>query len=205
MSGITRARTLRRELDVRGRIPYTAHVANHVARTNFGDYVQVIRLDGASFESADAEQLNGWHERLSILWRDLASPSLAIWTHVVRHRMPPLADDGRQRGFADRLRSRYLGRLAGGALMINELFLSLVYRPAAGLVAGLAAQALARTQRESSRLELQEALDACEKLAQTVEASLVRYEPLRLVADEGCLDSLRELLTRIERLLELQA
>jgi type IV secretion system protein VirB4 len=182
VSGSTRARALRRELDAQERIPYTAHVADHVVRTSFGDYVQVIRLDGASFESADEEQLNGWHERLNVLWRNLASPSVAIWTHVVRQRMPPLADTGRQGGFAERLYSKYLGRLAGDTLMVNELYVALVYRPAAGFVAGLAAQALARAQRDSSRLELHDALDACEKLAQTVEASLARYEPQRLGA-----------------------
>ena len=44
------------------------------------------RLSGASFESADDEQLNNWHERLAIALRNVASPNVALWTHVIRRR-----------------------------------------------------------------------------------------------------------------------
>ncbi len=35
--------------------PYTAHVAPGIVKTVFGDYLQVFRLSGASFESSDDE------------------------------------------------------------------------------------------------------------------------------------------------------
>ena len=53
------ATRLRRELTMAQHIPYASHVSASVVRTVFGDYVQVLRLGGASFESADDEQLNG--------------------------------------------------------------------------------------------------------------------------------------------------
>ena len=43
---------LQREICAAERIPSVAHVA-HGRATAFGDYVQVIRLGGASFESSD--------------------------------------------------------------------------------------------------------------------------------------------------------
>src|SRR2546429_6904848 len=49
-------RSLRRELSAAERIPYTAHVSPHVVRTTLGDYVQVFRLAGASFECADRSE-----------------------------------------------------------------------------------------------------------------------------------------------------
>jgi len=79
-----RASALRRERTAALRIPYTAHVADGVVKTGRGDYLQAFRLCGASFESADDEQLNSWHERLNVLWRNLAGPNIALWTHVVR-------------------------------------------------------------------------------------------------------------------------
>ena len=42
---------------------------------------------------------------------------------------------------------------------------------------GLASRLLARTQRDGTERELRDALDACEKLGQTLAASLARYEP----------------------------
>ena len=72
MNARARSKALRRERTAESNIPYTAHVAEHVVKTRHGDYVQAFRLSGASFETADDEQLNNWHERLNVLWRNIA-------------------------------------------------------------------------------------------------------------------------------------
>ena len=64
-----RATALRRELPAAFRIPYRAHVSANVLRTDAGEYLQIFKLDGGSFETADDEVLNNWHERLNVLWR----------------------------------------------------------------------------------------------------------------------------------------
>jgi type IV secretion system protein VirB4 len=180
----TRERAARRELSAADRIPYTAHVASTVVKTVLGDYLQAFRLGGASFESCDDEQLNNWHERLNVFWRNVASPHVAVWTHVLRgrDRLVPLHADRRAApagpgAFAAALESRYTQRLSGETLMSNELYLAVVYRPAATMTTGLFSMLLAKAQSGAERLESLEALDACEKLAQHVHASLARYEP----------------------------
>ena len=77
---------MRHELTVDRHIPYTAHVAPEIVRTAFGDYLQVFRLGGASFESADIDQLNIWHEKLNVLWRNVAAPGISLWSHIIRRR-----------------------------------------------------------------------------------------------------------------------
>jgi len=124
--------TLRRELSAAERIPYTAHVSPHVVRTALGDYVQVFRLGGASFECADDDTLNSWHERLNIFWRNVASPQLALWVHVIRRREVTALKPG-EAGFAGALETKYRTRLGRQTLMVNELYLSTVYRPTAGV------------------------------------------------------------------------
>jgi len=69
MLSTTRPTAMRRERPAAEHVPYTAHVSEEVVKTSSGDYIQAFRLGGASFESADDEQLNGWHERLNVLWR----------------------------------------------------------------------------------------------------------------------------------------
>jgi type IV secretion system protein VirB4 len=167
----------RREREAAEFIPYSAHVAPRVLATLHGDYVQAFRLAGASFESADDAQLNAWHERLNVLWRNLASPEVALWTHVVRRPVTPAARGSAGGVFAARLAARYGERLEREQLMANELYLALVYRPAAGVALGLLARLLSRTGAADWRRELAAALEACEKLAQTLCASLARYEP----------------------------
>lgn len=173
-----RQAALPRERNAAEHIPYSAHVGETIVRTASGDYLQAFRLGGASFESADDEQLNNWHERLNVLWRNLASSDLALWTHVIRRReRAPLRAATHPPGFAHELAARYASRLAGETLMVNELYLAVLYRPAAGLAAGVVSSVLSRTRGRERPLELNQALESCAKLSQTVRASLARYDP----------------------------
>jgi type IV secretion system protein VirB4 len=177
-----RTAAMSRELTAAERIPYTAHVAPTVVRTAFGDYLQVFRLGGASFESNDDEELNNWHERLNVLWRNVGSSNVALWAQVIRHRSGISRRPGetavpRDSTFAAALYEKYRNRIANETLMVNEVYLAVVYRPTSGAVTGLASKVLARTRRDGSLLAFADALDACEKLAQTLGASLARYEP----------------------------
>jgi type IV secretion system protein VirB4 len=177
MLACERAAALRRERDAAEHIPYSAHVAPGVIRTAGGDYLQAFRLGGASFESADDAQLNAWHERLNVLWRNLASPEVALWTHLIRRPVRAQVSAASGSDFTALLTSRYRERLAGETLMLNELYVALLYRPAPSAAVSLLSRMLARTRPADSKRELMAALQTCEKLAQTLRASLARYEP----------------------------
>jgi type IV secretion system protein VirB4 len=168
---------MRHELTVDRHIPYTAHVAPEVVRTACGDYLQVFRLGGASFESADIEQLNLWHEKLNILWRNVAAPGVAVWSHIIRRREALPSSGAVSDGFAAALHEKYRRQLAAEILMVNELYLAVLYRPAAGRTAGLLSGAITRLRPQDPPLETADALEACRKLAQALCASLMRYEP----------------------------
>lgn len=177
ISSTQRGSALRRESIAARHIPYTAHVAANVVKTAAGDFVQVLRLGGASFESADDEDLNNWHERLNVTWRNVAGPNVALWTHIIRRRERTMPCDVASQGFADRLASKYRRRLANETLMVNELYLSLIYRPVTGAAPTLLAKALSSNRAGGTQVDLADSLDACDKLGQTVSASLARYEP----------------------------
>jgi type IV secretion system protein VirB4 len=178
---------IRREFMGASQIPYTAHVSEQVVRTRWGDYVQVFRISGASFESADDAQLNNWHERLAIAWRNVASPNVALWTHVIRRRERSYPDGEFGIPFASHLNERYKARISGERLMTNELYLATVYRSTTGVVTSWTSKVLSRTSREAVELDLRAALDACEKLRHTLQALLDRYEiePLALYEAGG--------------------
>lgn len=167
---------LRRELTVLSQIPYTAQVADRVVRTRAGHYVQVLQVGGVSSQCADDEDLNTWHARLNVLWRNIASPQVAVWSHIIRRREHSYPRGDFPSRFAAALNDHYRKRIAGERLMATELYLSLIYRPTTGAVTGLASRLLQRTRQIDPQQERAEALEACEKLRQTVEASLDRYE-----------------------------
>ncbi len=191
-----RATALRREMPAAFRIPYRVQLSPHVVRTEAGDYVQVFRLDGASFETADDEVLNNWHERLNVLWRNIAAPNVALWMHVIRRRervSSTRPNDTAAADFAERVSTRYQARLSTETLMVNELYLSVAYRPIAGAAPNLVARLLSAKAGEHRLAEHTDALDACEKLAQTVGSSLARYDPERL----GVYESSKRLYSRV--------
>ena len=180
-----RQATLRRELPASVRIPYRTHVSPHLVRTEAGDYVQVFRLAGGSFESVDDDVLNNWHERLNVLWRNIANANTALWVHVVRRRAvieTPLPDDA---GFAAALATKYGKRLSSETLMVNDLYLSVVYRPVAGTAPSLVSRLVSKHAPQALAVERADAIEASEKLAQTVASSLARYEPERLCDYSG--------------------
>jgi type IV secretion system protein VirB4 len=112
-----------------------------------------------------------------VLWRNIASPHLALWSHVVRRRdttLPAVQDCS---GFAAELDAHYRQRLAGETLMVNELYLSLVYRPQPTAVGAATWSVLRKTDRGSEATSLRDALDECTKQRQELMAALERYDP----------------------------
>ncbi|MGA8054614.1 MAG: VirB4 family type IV secretion/conjugal transfer ATPase [Burkholderiales bacterium] len=174
---LRRRAAMDRERFAAANIPYTAHVHENVVKTKAGDYVQGFRLVGASFESADDEDINNWHERLNILWRNIASDQVALWTHVVRRRESVYPAGESPQGFSRELDAHYRQRVAGEILMANELYVSVVYRPQPGAVSGTAMKLLARSSEANREQELRDSLEACAKLRAQLLQSLDRYEP----------------------------
>jgi type IV secretion system protein VirB4 len=62
--GLRCAARIRREWHTSSHVPYLSHVSENIISTRAGDYVQVFRLAGLGFETADDARLNSWHERL---------------------------------------------------------------------------------------------------------------------------------------------
>ena len=149
---VSAAGPLRRERSAAEHVPYSAHVSPTVVRTAAGDYLQGLRLGGASFESADDEQLNTWHERLNVAVAQPRDAQPCAVDALVRRprarrslRSPPGA------GFADALSAALSRSGSPRELMVNELYLALVHRPAAGAAAGLVTRALSRSQNARAR------------------------------------------------------
>jgi type IV secretion system protein VirB4 len=83
MSVTRKTSIVRREFIASRRIPFSAHVGAAIITTSAGDFIQTFRLAGASFESADDETLNYWHERLNVTWRNIASPNISLWSTLL--------------------------------------------------------------------------------------------------------------------------
>lgn len=165
MSAEGRLSIARRELPAAHHIPYSSHVSPHVLKTEAGDFLQVFRVHGLAFETADDEDLNNWHERLNVTWRNIASANVSCWTHLIRRREKVIPSADRTEGFAESLKQKYRRRLARQTLMLNELYLTVIYRPFEAAAMSPLARALGiRGDQRTATLARGDALDVCEKL-----------------------------------------
>jgi type IV secretion system protein VirB4 len=178
--GVSHSR-LRRESDARSHLPYARHVNDHVVALDSGALMLMFQIQGASFETADARDLNDWHLKLNQAWRNLADEQLAVWHHLIRRRVKPEPSTGYRSAFAAELGAAWDARAADRPLWVNELFVTLVLHPGrepsnrtAALMRRLSAAR--REDPEPALIHLRRIEEAGRDLAQYLE----RYAPRRL-------------------------
>ena len=156
-------------------IPYICHLDPYTVLTENQDLIQVIKLQGISYETVDDDLLNVYHEQRNNLYRNIARGQLALWTTLIRQReiRYPAGD---YQGFAAALNRDYRARIAATDLYRNDLYLALVYRDTGALRMITAA----RKMRQPAPGRLQKHLKALRDLSDEVIKAFSPYEPRRL-------------------------
>lgn len=164
-------------------VPFVAHVDASTLKTKQGDFIQVFRLEGIAHETADDDEINTWHEQLNMFMRNINSPHVVLWTHVVRKESGEYVGGTFRPGFAHDLNEKYRRTVTGKRLFVNELYLTLLYRPQP--------MALARAFQRADELNAKGRAQAnslgverMNNLAKEVEKNLSRYDPERLTSYE---------------------
>jgi len=172
---------LRREGDVQPHLPYGRHVGDSVIALDSGALMMVFQVEGAAFETADRRDLNDWHVKLNLAWRNLADDRLAIWHHVVRRQAEVEPASGYRSTFAAELGAAYDARISSGRLWVNELFVTLVLHP--GRDPGDRLSDTLRRLRAARRADAEAASAAIARLEEAgrdLLQHLWRYKPRRL-------------------------
>lgn len=175
------ASALKAEVTTAAFVPYSSHVTQNTVKLVSGDFLQVIKLQGAAHESADIEDINIWHDQLNGLMRNIASANVALWTHVVRREYSEYPGGEFPPGFCREFNEKYRQSMMDGRMLINELYISIIYRPQPVK----AARWLDRFNRRSDdeiREEQQDNLEAIDEVSGAAMTALGRYEPEML----GC-------------------
>lgn len=130
-------------------VPFSSLVSDHDVITRGGDFLRVWRLDGVAFECADDYLVTERHEALCSLLRNLSGGQWAIWTHRLHRKIQDALTDPPEVGFAKDLSQAYQAHLNRRAMMSNELYLTLVYRPNTSRIS----RALQSSQRSKAAIE----------------------------------------------------
>ena len=177
------ADALKNEESTAAFIPYSSHVTKNVVKLTNGDYIATIRMQGAAHESADVQDINSWHDQLNGFMRNIASPNTAVWSHVVRREYGEYPGGEYQPGFCHEFNEKYRKHMASDRMLVNELYLTVVYRPQPVKAVKLFDIFSSKDPKELQQRQTEE-LEVVEDLINVALASLDRYDPELL----GCYD-----------------
>lgn len=119
---------LKKEVQVSEFVPYSSHVTENIIKCHTGDYVSVIKVQGVAYESADIVDINGWHNQFTGLLRNLASPNVAVHTHIVRRESDKYPGGEFENKFCREFNDKYRNYVTSEKMYVNELYLSIIYR-----------------------------------------------------------------------------
>lgn len=157
-------------------IPYSSHVTKSAVKLANGDFIQTIRMQGAAHESADVQDINSWHDQLNGFMRNIASPNVAVWSHVVRREYGEYPGGDFAPGFCRDFNEKYRQHMAGDRMLVNELYLTIVYRPQPMKAAKLFDMFGSKDPKDLQQRQFDE-LEALEDVTGAALAALDRYEP----------------------------
>lgn len=166
-------------------LPYARHVDRRTIETRDGLLLQVVRLGGLLFETADSDELNYRAELRDAMLRALGSSRFAVYHHLLRRTADVALKPDESEGFSGELDRRWRERFEAKRLYVNELYLTIVRRPLQGRV-GLADRArewLGRsTRRNAERLAADR--HALDNAVDALVAALGPYDPQVLATVE---------------------
>ena len=168
-------------------IPFSAHVSPHVVKTTGGDFLITWRLDGLPFVGREEWELEHRHNSFNRMLQTLRAPdfvNVAFWVHDVRRRGRVDIDNRYKQAFNQQLSDDYFERLSSQKIILNELFLTMIFRPT------VTGKKFVEKSADVVRLqsEQDQAVNKTIELAGNVEAVLKDYAPIRLTmyeADNG--------------------
>lgn len=128
---LTKSRHVKNDVVLSKEIPYVGHLDKATITTTGRDYIQLIKLSGISFLSADDIQVNAWHRSLNNTLRNIASafPNIAFWSHLDRHEQSDYPEGESDNPFVNSLDEKYAARVTSQKMKVNDLYLSVVFRP----------------------------------------------------------------------------
>lgn len=124
----------RAEVPASACIPYAVQIDPHTVKTHEGAYLQIVRLEGYAFDTADLDEIETRKRIRNHLWRMTAGATLAVYHHLVRRERPAEPEGDFPPGFAHDLNEAWKRQLSNRKMYTNDIYLTIVRKPGTGVV-----------------------------------------------------------------------
>ena len=160
-------------------IPYSHHVSDNIIATKNGDYVTTIKVVGRAHIAADVEDIIKWVRDLNTNMRSIPSHDVehvSLYVNTVRRYEKGYKVKDYKNGFCQDVANKYSTVFDGSGLMVNEIYITIIFRPVIEKVSGF----FARFEKSSleDRLEQQSAyIQKLTDIADLIKSGIRSYEP----------------------------
>jgi type IV secretion system protein VirB4 len=174
------ASLMSKEAKAGARLPYARMINSRTVQLRDGALLQILHLEGYAFETADTEDLNYRHTVRDVMLRGIANARFVLHHHIVRRPIDPRLLAEHTDPVCAQIDALWQARLSEKSLFVNDLFLSVLRRPAKGKV-GLAEKGArwfgvvgSQAAQAAALLKEMRELDSA---VETLLASLAAYGP----------------------------
>jgi len=160
-------------------LTYKHHVTDHVISTDNGELLTIFKLRGRTHECASDYDLIRWHRDLNNLVKQVGTEHVKFWTHQHHREEHDYPDTEWNLAFAQHFDDSYRKSFAAKPMMVNDLYLTVVYNPVGDLAQKIFAKFDRPSKHELEEMQ-QEALSALEEISDLIEERLQPYGIERL-------------------------
>ncbi|WP_120632538.1 VirB4 family type IV secretion/conjugal transfer ATPase [Ruegeria sp. EL01] len=171
-------RLLNRETAPDDYLPFVRHVDERTIITTDRSAFQMLKLDGASFRTADISGINALHDNLNHSIRNIADENVMIYSHIVRSDDQDYPAGEFQSGFAAWLDRIYRDQIQAKRLYRNDIYLTIFIKQG-GLAGSKLATGLKRARKSQIEADAH-LLDQLDNKAAQLAKSLKRFGARRL-------------------------
>ena len=160
-------------------IPYLCHWNSNTILTKRKELMQVIKIEGFSFETADDEDVDIRKNIRNLLLKGMASGNLGIYFHMIRHRQSVFGDNDpvpeMPSMFAQYVEEKWRKKHARKSAFSNDLYITIIHRPdtkGAAIVEHVIKSLAHRADKRAWELSM---IEACEMLDEVADRIMTTY------------------------------
>lgn len=157
---VSKAEVANREISAAQFIPYEHHWDKETIITKNRELLQVIKIDGFSFETADDDVVDMKKMVRNSLYKSMADGTFSMWFHMIRRRQSAYPGGEMPRGFASFMDDKWRQKHHSKSSFINELYITVVRKydtkGGAAKIQNILNKIEQKTSKDSEAISLQE-------------------------------------------------
>ncbi|EJG5461104.1 VirB4 family type IV secretion/conjugal transfer ATPase [Salmonella enterica] len=113
-------------------LPFAYHLTDKIVTLKQCEFMTLIKIQGRSHKTTDAEDIFSWLENLNTVSRSFVSPHVDMLSYVIRRSEAEYPESKFDNYFTTEFDRKYKTKFTdtkNNTLMVNDLYLALVYKP----------------------------------------------------------------------------